>query len=99
MHAVDFRLLFEGLPGLYLVLSPALEIVAVSDAYLQATMTTRAGLVGKHLFEAFPDDPNDPSADGVRNLRASLERVQRDRVADTMAVQKYSIQLPDGSYA
>jgi PAS domain-containing protein len=37
----DFRELFEGAPGLYLVLDPQLTIVAVSDAYLAATKTTR----------------------------------------------------------
>ena len=30
----------------------------------------------RHLFEIFPDNPEDPAADGVRNLRASLERIQ-----------------------
>jgi hypothetical protein len=37
----DFRALFESAPGNYLVLDPALTIVAVSDAYLASTMTTR----------------------------------------------------------
>jgi PAS domain-containing protein len=58
----DFRLLFESAPSLYLVLSPDLTIVAVSDAYLRATLTTRESLLGCALFEAFPDNPDDPSA-------------------------------------
>ncbi len=37
----DFRTLFESAPGLYIVLTPDLTIVAVSDAYLRATMTIR----------------------------------------------------------
>jgi PAS domain-containing protein len=37
--APDFRALFESAPELYLVLTPALTIVAVSDAFLKATMT------------------------------------------------------------
>ena len=32
----DFRSLFESAPGLYLVLTPDLTIVAASDAYLRA---------------------------------------------------------------
>ena len=90
----DFRSLFESAPGLYLVLSPTLTIVAVSDAYLSATMTTRESILGRHVFEVFPDNPDDPHADGVRNLRASLERVLKNRVQDAMAVQKYDIQRP-----
>jgi hypothetical protein len=37
----DFRMLFEAAPGLYLVLIPDLRIVAASDAYPRATMTSR----------------------------------------------------------
>lgn len=94
-HGPDFRTLFESAPGLYLVLDPELTIVAVSDAYLRATMTVREEILGRGLFEVFPDNPDDPEATGVGNLRASLDRVRRDHVADTMAVQKYDIRRPD----
>ncbi|MBI4953434.1 MAG: response regulator [Myxococcales bacterium] len=90
----DFRALFEAAPGAYLVLSPELRIVAVTDAYLRATMTDRERLLGRGLFEIFPDNPDDPAATGVSNLRASLARVLADGRADTMAVQKYDIRRP-----
>jgi signal transduction histidine kinase len=91
----DFKTLFEGAPGLYLVLTPDLRIVAVSDAYLQATMTERSAILGRALFAVFPDNPGDPAADGVRNLKASLQRVLQSRRADAMAVQKYDIRKPE----
>jgi signal transduction histidine kinase/ActR/RegA family two-component response regulator len=91
----DFRTLFESAPGLYLVLTPTLDIVAVSDAYLRATMTRREEILGRGLFEVFPDNPDDPTATGVSNLRASLERVMRKRIPDAMAVQKYDIRRPE----
>lgn len=87
----DFRALFEAAPGNYLVLDPQLKIVAVSDGYLEATMTERDLIVGRPLFEVFPDNPDDPAADGTANLRASLDRVRRRLVADPMPVQKYDI--------
>ena len=90
----DFRALFESAPGLYLVLESDLTIAAVSDAYLGATMTQREDIVGKGLFEIFPDNPSDPSATGVRNLRASLNRVLEHKAPDTMAIQKYDIRRP-----
>ena len=90
----DFKALFEAAPGLYLVLTPSLTIVAVSDAYLNATMTTREQILGRGIFDAFPDNPDDPHADGVRNLRASLNRVLQDRASDPMPVQKYDIRRP-----
>ena len=73
---------------MYLVLSPDLKIVAVNDGYLRATMTQRQAILGRGLFEVFPDDP---AATGVRNLSASLERALRDKAPDAMAVQKYDI--------
>ena len=94
----DYRSLFEAAPALYLVLTPTLHIAAASDAYLQATKTTRDGIVGRHLFEVFPDNPDDPAATGVGNLRSSLERVVADGVPDAMAVQKYDIPLPGGGF-
>jgi signal transduction histidine kinase len=95
MRAPDFQALFESAPELYLVLTPALTIVAVSDAYLKATLTKREEILGRGLFEVFPDNPDDPTATGVRNLSASLDRVLTNRVPDTMAVQKYDICRPD----
>jgi signal transduction histidine kinase/CheY-like chemotaxis protein len=89
--AEDFQALFESVPGLYLVLRPDLTIVAVSNAYLAATMTSRAEILGRGIFDVFPDNPADPAATGVRNLRDSLERVLRERKPDTMAVQKYDV--------
>jgi len=92
--APDFRSLFESLPSLCLVLAPDLTIVAVSDAYLRATMTQRDDILGRGIFDIFPDNPDDPTATGVRNLHASLQRVLQYKLPDTMAVQKYDIRKP-----
>jgi len=94
----DFRALFESAPGLFLALAPDLSIVAVTDGYLEATMTDREAILGKGIFDVFPDNPDDASADGTSNLRASLERVLATRTADTMAVQKYDVRGLDGSF-
>ena len=91
----DFRSLFEAAPGLYLVLTPEFRIVAVSNAYLQATMTKREEILGRGIFDVFPDNPNDPHATGVRNLRESLASVLQNLAADGMAVQKYDIRRPE----
>ena len=93
----DFRVLFESAPESYLVVDPQLVIVAVSEAYLRNTMTRRADIIGKGIFEVFPDNPEDPEASGEANLRSSLDRVCRDLVADTMAVQRYDIRRPESA--
>lgn len=71
-----------------------MTIVAVNQAYLMVTMTEREGILGRHMFDVFPDNPADPHAHGVRNLKASLERVLSTRLPDTMPVQKYDIRKP-----
>src|SRR4051794_37078851 len=91
---VDFRVLFESVPGSYLVLDTDLRIVAVSDSYLRATMTEREAIVGHGLFEIFPDNPGEPGATGTRNLGASLQRVLEGGSTDAMAIQKYDIRRP-----
>jgi len=95
----DFRVLFESAPGLYLVLTPRFDIVAVSDAYLRATMTEREQILGRNIFDVFPDNPDDAEATGVRNLKASLQHALETRRSDAMAVQKYDIRRPeDGEF-
>ena len=94
----DFEALFQATPNLYLILDPALVIVAVNDAYAAATMTKRHEIVGRPLFEVFPDNPEDASADGVSNLRASLQRVLSLGRPDPMPTQKNDIARPDASF-
>lgn len=92
--ALDFSAVFDAAPGIYLVLDANFNMVAANEARLKATMMMRQDVIGRNLFEVFPDNPDDPAADGVRNLRRSLERVLQTKRADSMAVQKYDIPRP-----
>lgn len=95
---VEFKPLFETAPGLFLIISPDFKIIAVSDAYLEATLTRREEIVGKGLFEVFPDNPDDKNADGVSNLRSSIETVFKEGKPHKMGIQKYDIRRPDGVF-
>jgi signal transduction histidine kinase len=90
----NFQVLFETAPSLCLVLAPDLRIVAVSDAYLQATMTKRQEILGRYMFDVFPDNPDDPTATGVQNLQNSFQSVLKNKASHTMAIQKYDIRRP-----
>ena len=90
---VDHQAVFAATPTPYLLLRSDLVICDVNDAYLRATSRERAELVGRHVFDAFPDNPDDLTADGVANLGASLRRVLSTGQADTMALQKYDIPI------
>jgi len=94
-----YKRLFKASPGKILVLRPhSFEIVCVTDAYLRATMTREHDILGKTLFEVFPDNPDDPLAEGVQNLWASLQRVQSLKTADIVGVLRYPVRRPDGSF-
>ncbi|MFE7776364.1 PP2C family protein-serine/threonine phosphatase [Streptomyces sp. NPDC057445] len=92
---LDYAALFAATPSPYLVLDRRFVIVDVNHAYLRATLRTREDLVGQFVFDAFPDNPADPDADGVSNLGTSLHRVLASRRPDSMALQRYDIPLVD----
>lgn len=91
---------FEAAPHGYLILDPKFNIIDVNQQYLDLTGARREDLVGVAMFEAFPDNPDDPIADGVHNLRASLETARSTGYPHAMAVQKYDIPLrgPGGGF-
>jgi PAS domain S-box-containing protein len=93
-YPLDFSALFDAAPSPYLVLSHDLRIVSVNQAYLNATSTRREDIVGRDIFDVFPDNPDDASASGVANLHASLQRALSTGRPDTMAIQKYDIRIP-----
>ena len=97
----SFRRLFQASPAPYLILapdSPCFTIKEVNDAYLAATMRTREDLVGRCVFDAFPDNPDDPTIQGVSRLRSSLEHVLATREPNQLTGLKYDIARPDGSF-
>lgn len=92
------RCAFEAAPHPYLVLTPDLRIAGANDSYLSATLTRRCELLGRPVFDALPDNPDWPEADGVRNLGASLARVIDQKRPDRMALQRHDVRRPDGVF-
>lgn len=81
----------ETAPNMYLILSPDLYILTASDMFLEATRSKREVISGKHMFEAFPEDPLLPEADGIHNIRASLEQVIKTKRPHYMRIQRYDV--------
>jgi hypothetical protein len=94
----DFARVFDLAPAPFLLLTPDFVIVHANRARLEATATTLEQNVGRHLFDLFPDDPQDPAADGTSNVAAALARARDTRRPVTMPIQKYDIRMADGSY-
>ncbi|MEY4580057.1 MAG: multi-sensor Hybrid histidine Kinase [Pseudomonadota bacterium] len=84
--------MFRCSPGCHLVLSADLAVVAVTDAYLRATLMQRQYILGRHLFDVLPDTIN---ADDVASLRESLERVLATARPELMNIQQSDIRRPE----
>ncbi|KOG47986.1 PP2C family protein-serine/threonine phosphatase [Streptomyces decoyicus] len=91
---IDYAAVFQALPGGALLLTPQFVIADANAALLQRAGRERHELIGRPLFDVFPDNPDDPGASGMRNLRASLERVVATGARDSMALQRYDIEAP-----
>lgn len=98
--SIDFKALFEGIPGLFVCLNTDADfrILTLTDAYCAATRVVRSEVCGRGMFEVFTDNPDNPEATGVRKLRFSLEQCLRTRKPHVMAVQKYDIRREDGTF-
>ncbi|WP_327363956.1 PP2C family protein-serine/threonine phosphatase [Streptomyces sp. NBC_01296] len=89
---IDYAAVFQALPGMVALLTPELVYVDVNEEFLRMAGRTREQLVGRYLFDVFPDNPGDPAATGARNLQASLQRVLATGERDTMALQRYDVE-------
>lgn len=88
--STDYRVLFEASPQAYLALTPELRIAAVSDAYLKVSLREREQLVGRLICET----SDNPAADALGDLLASLKRVIDTLSPDLMPVQQSALRHP-----
>lgn len=95
---IDFRLLFERAPSLFLVLDLNLIIKAVSDAYAFTTFTKREAIIGKYLFDIFPDNPNYAISTAVSDLNNSLQHVIQNKAPHFIPIQRYDIRTDKGKF-
>jgi PAS domain-containing protein len=95
---IDYELVFKLMPGMCLILDPGFTIVAQNQEHAQATLSFAKDVVGKNLFAAFPDNPDNSAADGVSAVRASLLKVLKTRKGDAMPVVRYDVKPARGPY-
>ncbi|WP_169788161.1 PAS domain-containing protein [Rufibacter tibetensis] len=93
VSSLNLTPILQALPGLYLILSPDLIIMEATDAYLASTFKDRS-IIGKYVFDIFPDNPDVPEAAGVLNLRQSLEHAISHKVPHKMNLQRYDVTRP-----
>jgi PAS domain-containing protein len=87
--AIDFGELFDVLPSPHMVLDRNHCYVAVNQAYEQVVMRSRDEMIGRNLFDLFPND-----GESGRRLRESFDRVIETGETDTLAYIPYDIPRP-----
>ncbi|MFE0687008.1 SpoIIE family protein phosphatase [Streptomyces sp. JH002] len=92
---IDYTAVFRRLPSMVALLTPELVYADVNDEYLRISGRTREQLVGRYVFDVFPDSPDNADAQGARNLHLSLQRVLATGERDSMALQRYDVQRAD----
>ncbi|MFD9465666.1 PP2C family protein-serine/threonine phosphatase [Streptomyces sp. NPDC060027] len=92
---IDYGGVFRALPGMVALLTPRLVVLDANEDYLSNSGRSREQLVGRYLFDVFPDRPDDPASDGMRKLEASLRRVAETGERDAMVLQRYDVESLD----
>lgn len=90
MPVIDFAEVFERLSSPYMLIDREFNVVAVNAAYERVVMRMRDDLLGRNVFDLFPNE-----GEGGKRLLASFERVFETGESDTLAYLPYDIPLPD----
>src|SRR5918994_2062603 len=90
----DFRRLFDAVPHPLLVLDLDLRVVETNPAYCAILDRSRDALVGREAFSLFPDNPDDPAANGAKAVRTSMETARDTGQTQVMPVQRYDVEQP-----
>ncbi|MBS0296289.1 MAG: PAS domain-containing protein [Proteobacteria bacterium] len=89
MPRPDFEALFRHLPSPHMVLDREFRFVDANDAYCAVTERRRDELIGRGVFEMFPND-----GDAGRRLRESLDEVLATGKPHSIPLIPYPISLP-----
>lgn len=92
---IDYATIFHALPGMVALLTPDLVYADANEDFLRLTGRTREQLLGRYIFDVFPENPNDPASAGMRETQASMQRVVATGERDTMALLRYDIEDPE----
>ncbi|MBD1397760.1 PAS domain S-box protein [Pontibacter sp. JH31] len=99
--SLDYLEIFNQMPGCFVVLQPnppLYTILAISDELLQITARSRKDIIGKGVFEVYPENPEVTSASGASQLRISLQNAILHKKADYMPLVRYDITNPGGEF-
>jgi PAS domain S-box-containing protein len=87
----DYEALFRSSPYPYMLLDRDMTILAANDAYLAVTGAQARAIVGRALFEVFPENADDPESTNTAVVRSSVERAIATGKPDAASFIRYSM--------
>jgi PAS domain S-box-containing protein len=93
---IDFRTVFEYLPGLRLILSPALNILAISNDYSNLICIKKENIIGEFLFDVPALLPNINNGANFESYSSSLKFVLKHKMIHTITIRNDDESLLDG---
>jgi transcriptional regulator with PAS, ATPase and Fis domain len=96
MDVQDYKALIQQSTALQVVIDTNFNIICASDAFLKTSNTNRDEIIGKYIFDVFPDNSKAPGNTSSISFIASFNRVITNKIADILPIIKYDIPNPNG---
>lgn len=97
---IDHEQLFQSLASAYIVFDiddPIFTVIEENEAHAAVAMVKRENVIGRPLFEVFPDTSNEYKATGVSQLLESIRRVIKTGKPDVMPRLNYDLKDHSGT--
>jgi PAS domain S-box-containing protein len=98
---IDYETLFQALNTAYIVFAaddPLFTIIEENQAHAELAMVQRARVIGRPLFDVFPDVSEEYKKTGKSQLRESIRRVIKTAQPDVLPTLKYDIRNEQGTF-
>ncbi len=91
MNIEDYHELFTQSSALKVAVDTDFNVLNVSDGFLHITQNERDNIVGKYIFDVFPEISNDIDENLVNTMRDSFNKVLSEKATYTSPVVRYQI--------
>ena len=94
----EFEHIEPDLPTVILDPGPGLQIVYVNRAFSIETGVSEGKLIGRRLYEAFPENPEAPESECISHTFNAINRTTKEQRPEILPEQRYDIRNPDGVF-
>jgi PAS domain S-box-containing protein len=88
---INFEHIFLVSPSPLIVLTPDLYLAAANDSYLEVVHKKREEIIGKYIFDIFPDNPGTPEIKSSQKAKLSFEWIKKHKKPLVKPISRYDI--------